>query len=113
MSGENYSVKVSVEKLTSPEDESTNWSTWEFCMRYLIKSKNLWDLIDPTEPKDEDAVKHTQVEKDKLVALILQSIHQDNVKLLTELKTPSEMWDTLKATHYTRRSVPYSTTSGR
>lgn len=76
MSNDTDSVKVSIEKLTSPEDESTNWSTWEFCMRYLIKSKNLWDLIAPTEPKEEDDVEHTQVEKDKLVALILQSINQ-------------------------------------
>jgi hypothetical protein len=93
---------------------SSNYRTWSFSMKILLQAKDLWDVVDGTEPRPTTkkpasdgeepkeptaAEKKAQAEWDKkarkalaTIALGISSSEQENI---IDCTTPKEVWDIL------------------
>lgn len=72
-------------------------------MRLVLKVKNLWYLVEGTiKMEDGLPVAATTVASDEnpFGALLIDSIHEDNIDLLVEAKTAKSMWNSLETAHH-------------
>jgi hypothetical protein len=99
---------------------SSNYRTWKFSMKMLLEAKDLWEVMDGSEPRPgtvvetEDgseqiavltaaqsaAEKKAQVAWDKkahkAMATIILGISAEEQANVIDCKTPKEVWDTLE-----------------
>nr|GFA00155.1 hypothetical protein [Tanacetum cinerariifolium] len=67
---------------------STNYTIWSMCMEVLLGIHGVWDVVDPGL---DDAKKNNIVK-----GLLFQSIPEDLVLQIGNLKTRKEMWGAIK-----------------
>ncbi|GKC48214.1 retrovirus-related pol polyprotein from transposon TNT 1-94 [Tanacetum coccineum] len=67
---------------------STNYTIWRMCMEVLLGIHGVWDVVDSglTDAKKNDIVK----------GLLFQSIPEDLVFQIRNLKTEKEIWEAIK-----------------
>lgn len=100
---ENYTNKQRGIHLNSPRNEASNWVQYEFSMKLILKSKRLYYLIDNTVKMENGlpVSAETRVNDENLCgAIIIKSVHEDNVDLLVECGSVSEMWKALSGAHH-------------
>lgn len=89
--------------LSSPKEETTNWNQYEFSMKWIMKHKHLWYLLDDVPIKLENGLPVSREiqerDSDSFCALLMESIHPENIFLIEECLTPKEMWTSLKNRH--------------
>eukprot|EP00731_Ephydatia_muelleri_P003627 Em0001g3627a len=91
-----WSSKWSIDKLTEE-----NWSTWKFQTSTVLKAKNLWAFVDgdsATLPADASADQRARYaeQSDQAMAVLVMAISQSLLHLVTDCKTPREIWKALK-----------------
>ncbi|GKE70562.1 pol polyprotein [Tanacetum coccineum] len=67
---------------------STNYTIWRIRMEVLLGIHGVWDVVDP---RSDDAKKNNIVK-----LLLFQSISEDLVLQIENLKTGKEMWEAIK-----------------
>lgn len=90
-------------RLSSPRgEEETNLLQWQFGMKWALKARKLWYLIDGTV-KMENGVPviatARQDDADMLISFILENIHEDNIGLIMNITDPKLMWQELESSH--------------
>lgn len=72
-------------------------------MKWVMRHKRLWYLLDPEPVKTENGIPvSTEVKErdaDAFCALLMESIHEDNIFLIEDCTTPKEMWTALQGRH--------------
>lgn len=72
-------------------------------MRLVLKVKNLWYLVEGTV-KIEDglpvAASVVAADENLFGALLIDSIHEDNIELLVESTNANSMWRKLEGAHH-------------
>ncbi|KAL5500530.1 hypothetical protein EMCRGX_G012108 [Ephydatia muelleri] len=91
-----WSSKWSIDKLTEE-----NWSTWKFQTSTVLKAKKLWAFVDgdsATLPADASADQRARYaeQSDQAMAVLVMAISQSLLHLVTDCKTPREIWKALK-----------------
>lgn len=90
--------------LSSPKAEVSNWNQYEFAMKWILKSKKLWYLLDESPFKLENGIPVSTAiiteDSDSFCALIIRSKHKDNIDILQETGSPKSMWAALKNAHH-------------
>ena len=90
--------KLSIDKLEGAKD----WQIWKYQMTAILEARELYGHVDGTltHPSASDsssgAIASFEKAQKKTKALIVTSIKSDLIYLITECKTPKEIWDTLK-----------------
>ena len=90
--------KLSIDKL----EGAKNWQIWKYQMTAILEARELYGHVDGTltHPSASDsssgAIASFEKAQKKTKALIVTSIKSDLIYLITECKTPKEIWDTLK-----------------
>lgn len=100
---ENYTNKHRGICLNSPRNESSNWVQYEFSMKLILKSKNLYYLIKTTVKLENGlpVLVNTRANNENLCgALFIDSVHKDNIDLVVECNSSSEMWTSLSNAHH-------------
>lgn len=100
---ENYVHKQQGIRINSPRNEAFNWVQYEFSMKLILKSKRLYYLIDNTIKMENGlpVSAETQLNDENLCgALIIESVHEDNVDLLVECGNVAKMWKALSGAHH-------------
>ncbi|XP_076941219.1 uncharacterized protein LOC143610702 [Bidens hawaiensis] len=78
--------------LQMPVLSSTNYTVWAMKMRVIFNVHGVWSIIEPGTSVD--------VKKNNLaIALLFQSVPEDQVMQIGNLQTAKEMWDALKTRH--------------
>lgn len=89
--------------LSTPRgDEETNLLQWQFAMKWALKSRKLWYLIEgPVRAVDGIliSVAVQQEDSDTLISFILENIHEDNIGLIMNISDPKLMWRELEESH--------------
>lgn len=99
---------------------SSNYRTWKFSMKMLLEAKDLWEVVDGSEPRPESAAgrrdesgqeivlttaqlnaeKKAQAAWDKVarkaMATIVLGISAEEQENVIDCTTPKEVWDTLE-----------------
>eukprot|EP00731_Ephydatia_muelleri_P033160 Em0025g116a len=91
-----WSSKWSIDKLTEE-----NWSTWKFQTSTVLKANKLWAFVDgdsATLPADASADQRARYaeQSDQAMAVLVMAISQSLLHLVTDCKTPREIWKALK-----------------
>lgn len=90
-------------RLCSPRNEASNWVQYEFGMKLVLEVKNLWYLVEGTI-KTEDglpvAATVVAADENRFGALLIDSIHEDNIDLLVEATNSKSMWHRLETAHH-------------
>lgn len=71
-------------------------------MKWALKSRKLWYLIDGTAKLEEGILFSATVRQDDsnmLIAFILENIHKDNIGRIMNISQPQLMWKELEASH--------------
>lgn len=73
-------------------------------MKWTCKSKKLWYLLDETPVKLENGLPVSAAamaeDSDTFCALVIATVHEDNIEIMQGNKTPKTMWTALKNTHH-------------
>ena len=90
-------------RLSSPRgEEESNLLQWQFSMKYALKARQLWYLIEGP-PKLENGVPVSSmvkmIDSDNLISCILENIHEDNISLIMNITNPKLMWQELESSH--------------
>ena len=89
--------KVAVDKLGSSED----WRSWKFQMKFLLKSKGLWNLVEGDEELADGANEQQRTDfirrSERALACIVLHIHKSQLYLITDCEEPGEAWRRLSA----------------
>lgn len=97
------SIKFNTIKLSSMNKlEESNWIEYEYTMRFYLIYKELWYLLKDTEKKEngiEISEERRQKDVNALCAILLSSIHEDNISLIVMHTDPAKIWAELKHTH--------------
>ena len=88
--------KWSIDKLTEQ-----NWFTWKFQVSTVLKAKRLWAFVDdstsgPVENESAEQRTRRVEQTDQAMAILVMSISQSLLHLVTECKTSWEIWLMLK-----------------
>ena len=86
-----------IEKL----DGEVNWSTWKFQIKHLLLAKDLWGLVDGTEPmptEEASAAAKADYRKrsQKAFSVLVLAITPSQLYLVTSCERPKEAWDALR-----------------
>ena len=96
--------KVTVDKLSCQED----WRCWSFQLKFLLKSKGLWSLVEGTEqlaPGASDQVRSEYTRRcERALACIVLHMDKSQLYLVTECETAKEAWEKLSA-HFDRSTT--------
>ena len=99
------------EKWTFDKLDSSNWITWKFQMRHLLRvmAKGLWKYVDGSETLAEDAAEAVRTkfrqESQKAVSTIVMAISTPQLYLITSCpEEPKEIWNTLRK-HFERETL--------
>ncbi len=90
--------KLSINKL----EGAKNWQIWKYQMTAILEARELYGHIDGTltrpsvSESSSGAIASFEKSLKKTKALIVTSIKSDLIYLITECKTPKEIWDTLE-----------------
>ena len=78
--------------LSYPMLARSNYTAWSLKMRVFMQAHEVWEAIEPSDPK---AV--IEVKKDKVaLAMIYQGIPEEMLMSISEKKTAKEAWESLK-----------------
>ena len=93
--------KFSVDKLNSK-----NYSTWKFKLTHYLIAKDLWGVVDGSETEPTEATVKAQYEKKlkQAMSLIVFSVSDNLMYLITTCKSPKEAWDILQG-HFERNTL--------
>lgn len=78
--------------LQFPVLSSTNYTVWAMRMRVIFNVHGVWEMIEPGT--NQDAKRNNLA-----MALLYQSIPEEHILQIGNLKTAKEMWDVLKTRH--------------
>ncbi|XP_074346759.1 uncharacterized protein LOC141685564 [Apium graveolens] len=78
--------------LSYPMLTKTNYTAWAMKMRVFMQAHNVWEAIDPKDPK---ANVDDKVDK-RALAMIYQGISEDLLLTLAERKIAKEAWEAIK-----------------
>ena len=84
----------------------SNWTTWKFQMKHLLRAKGLWQVVEGTEvqPKEAQAAAEFQKKSEKALATIVLGISSSKLYLTTSCECPKNAWNVLKQ-HFERDSL--------
>lgn len=89
--------------LVSPREDTTNWNQFEFSLKWIMRHKCLWYLLDETPVKLGGGLPVSREiqerDADAFCAILMESIHEENIFLIEDCATPKEMWDALRDCH--------------
>ena len=101
--GTGGTLKFSTIKLSSVKNlNESNWVEYEYSTRFYPKYRALWYLLEGTEKRENGltiSTERCQQDVNELCAIILASIHEDNIGLIVKYTEPSEIWAELKRSH--------------
>ena len=87
----------------------TNWTTWKFQMKHLLLARDLWGVVDGSEPVPDpatDAIGYGKYQQklQKALANIVLGISTSQLYLVTSCETPKDAWSALRD-HFERDSL--------
>lgn len=89
--------------LVSPREDTTNWNQYEFSLKWIMRHKQLWYLLDETPVKLEGGLPVSREiqerDADAFCAMLMESIHEENIFLIEDCTSPKEMWEALRDRH--------------
>lgn len=100
---ETYPNKHRGIRLNSPRNKASNWVQYEFSMKLILKSKRLFYLINNTVKLENGLPVSAEIrvnDENTCGALIIDSVHEDNIDLLVECTSAYEMWTALSGAHH-------------
>lgn len=90
-------------RLSSPQgDDKTHLLQWQFAMKWALKSRKLWYLIEgPLKVENGISVSSTvqREDSDALISFILENIHEDNIGFIMDISDPKLMWQEPEEAH--------------
>ena len=94
------------EKWSAEKLDGSNWTTWKFQMRHLLRAKGLWQVVEGTEvqPEEAQAAAEFQKKSEKALATIVLGISTSKLYLTTSCECPKNAWNVLKQ-HFERDSL--------
>lgn len=90
-------------RLCSPRDEESSWLQYKFSMRLVLKVQNLWYLVEGSVKMEDGLPASTTVvagDENIFGALLIDSVHNDNIDLIVEATTARTLWRNLEAAHH-------------
>ena len=78
------------EKWSAEKLDGSNWTTWKFQMKHLLRAKGLWQVVEGTEvqPKEAQAAAEFQKKSEKALATIVLGISSSKLYLTTSCEYP-------------------------
>lgn len=100
-----HDVYSTIRKLSSPNDES-NWDTWSFAMRMMLRGKNLEYVIEGGYKEGYNGIDNvlppTATNSDNRVvsSVIASRVHEDNYSIISPCQDSAKrMWRALQSAH--------------
>lgn len=97
------SLKFNTIKLCSVKNlDESNWIEYEYSMRFYLTYRKLWYLLDGGVKLENGipiATDRRQEDVNELCAILMSSIHEDNISLIVQYTDPSKIWEALKHSH--------------
>ena len=97
-----------VEKWSMDKLDGSNWITWKFQMRHLLRAKRLWGYVEGTEVLANDAGAQARADfeqrSEKAFSTIIMGISTPQLYLVTSCDQPKEAWDSLR-NHFERETL--------
>lgn len=87
---------MSAELLDIIQLNNQNYADWKRCMKILLKSQNLWDIVIAKEGEHDQ---QWQIKDGKAQAFIIIAMDDDQIIHVNDRKSAAEMWQTLKNIH--------------
>ena len=78
--------KINIRPLTE-----ANYITWSFKVEWLLKSRKVWQVIDPTSSQE-----HGEEASIEAMTTIVMLLSEEFLVLARESPTPRELWSALK-----------------
>lgn len=82
--------------LSSPKEDTNNWKQYKFSMEWMMCHKRLCYLLNPIPVQNENGIPVSAEVKERdaeaFCALLMESIHEDDIFLIKDCTTPKEMW---------------------
>ncbi len=96
-------------KVSPPKLNSVNWATWKTQIRFCFVAKKLWGYVDgskvqPDSTADQAVQDAWEENSMKAMALLMCSIHESLIYLVSDCEDPKSAWDKLVA-HFDRASI--------
>ena len=83
-----------VEKWSMDKLDGSNWTTWKFQMRHLLRAKRLWGSVEGTEVLANDAGAQARADfeqrSEKAFSTIIMGISTPQLYLVTSCDQPKE-----------------------